>query len=130
MDLPASPSPVLEDRAPSPEIPLTMSTSAILSSLPRDLSQALATAGDFPEEKVTIRFKPIGSAPVPNRPIAKVSATQKFEVVVGYLRKILRIKDTDSLFLYVNSAFAPSLDEVVGNLHRVGSTTRRVLGQD
>ena len=26
---------------------------------------------------------------------------------------------TDSVFLYVNSSFAPALDEVVGNLHRV-----------
>ena len=27
--------------------------------------------------------------------------------------------DTDSVFLYVNSNFAPALDEIVGNLHRV-----------
>lgn len=25
----------------------------------------------------------------------------------------------DSVFLYVNSTFAPALDEIVGNLHRV-----------
>ena len=25
----------------------------------------------------------------------------------------------DSVFLYVNSSFAPALDEIVGNLHRV-----------
>ena len=27
--------------------------------------------------------------------------------------------EMDSVFLYVNSTFAPALDEVVGNLHRV-----------
>jgi ubiquitin-like protein ATG12 len=27
----------------------------------------------------------------------------------------------ESVFLYVNSSFAPALDEVVGNLHRVSS---------
>jgi hypothetical protein len=39
--------------------------------------------------------------------------------VVGWLRKKLRVGEKESVFLYVNSSFAPSLDEVVGNLHRV-----------
>lgn len=39
--------------------------------------------------------------------------------MVAYLRRVLRVKETDSVFLYVNSSFAPALDEVVGNLHRV-----------
>ncbi|CRK25472.1 hypothetical protein BN1708_004023 [Verticillium longisporum] len=34
-----------------------------------------------------------------------------------HLRKKLKVQSTDSVFCYVNSAFAPSLDEVVGNLH-------------
>jgi hypothetical protein len=38
---------------------------------------------------------------------------------VIYLRKKLRCKETDSVFLYINSAFAPSLDEIVGNLQQV-----------
>jgi hypothetical protein len=29
------------------------------------------------------------------------------------------VGEKESVFLYVNSSFAPSLDEVVGNLHRV-----------
>jgi hypothetical protein len=29
------------------------------------------------------------------------------------------VGDMDSVFLYVNSSFAPALDEIVGNLHRV-----------
>ncbi len=35
--------------------------------------------------------------------------------------------EMDSVFLYVNSSFAPALDEIVGNLHRVSGTfcTRR-----
>ena len=39
--------------------------------------------------------------------------------MVAYLRRVLRVKETESVFLYVNSSFAPALDEVVGNLHRV-----------
>lgn len=66
-----------------------------------------------------MRFKPVGSAPSLAQDVCKISATRRFEEVVRYLRKKLRCKETDSVFLYVNSAFAPSLDEVVGNLHQV-----------
>lgn len=48
-----------------------------------------------------------------------MSASQKFETVVNFLRKKLDCKPADSLFCYVNSVFAPGLDEGVGNLHRV-----------
>ncbi|MBE3045866.1 hypothetical protein IMZ48_25650, partial [Candidatus Bathyarchaeota archaeon] len=91
----------------------------VLSNLPRDATSALAAAGHFPLEKVLVRFKPVGAAPSLSREVCKISAAQKFEAVVAYLRRVLKVKDTDSVFLYVNSAFAPSLDEIVGNLHRV-----------
>lgn len=39
--------------------------------------------------------------------------------MVAYLRRVLRVGERESVFLYVNSSFAPALDEVVGNLHRV-----------
>lgn len=112
------PSPIL-DRPASPELPLTMTASAVLTALPQDASSALASAGDFEQEKVVVRFKAVGSAPQLQREVRKISATQKFEAVVSHLRKALRVAASDGLFLYVNSAFAPALDEVVGNLHRV-----------
>lgn len=49
----------------------------------------------------------------------KVSASQKFETVVKFLRKKLDCKNTDSVFCYVNSVFAPGLDEGIGGLWRV-----------
>lgn len=112
-------SPIPDRSSPSPELPLTMTASAVLSSLPRDATSALAAAGQFPQEKILVRFKPVGAAPSLGREVCKISAAQKFEAVVAYLRRVLKVKDTDSVFLYVNSAFAPSLDEIVGNLHRV-----------
>lgn len=113
---PASPIP---DRAASPDIPLTMTASAMLTSLPRDATSALAAAGQFPQDKVIVKFKAVGSAPGLGRDVCKISSSQRFETVVTYLRRVLRVKDTDSVFLYINSSFAPSLDEIVGNLHRV-----------
>ncbi|KAM0251283.1 hypothetical protein ACHAQJ_008274 [Trichoderma viride] len=103
----------------SPEIPLTLSASVMLADLPRDATAALASAGGFPAtSKVVVKFKAVGSAPALQQDVCKISAARKFEEVVRYLRRKLRCKDTDSVFLYVNSAFAPSLDEVVGNLHQ------------
>jgi ubiquitin-like protein ATG12 len=48
-----------------------------------------------------------------------IKASSRFSVVVNFLRKKIRIGDGDGLFLYVNSVFAPGLDEGVGNLYRV-----------
>jgi ubiquitin-like protein ATG12 len=115
MDLP--PAPI--EREPSPELPLTMTASAMLSSLPRDASAALAAAGSFPKEKVVVLFKPVGSAPALKRTQYSIGSAQKFDSVVSSLRRLLKVKETESLFLYVNNSFAPSLDEIVGNLHRV-----------
>ncbi|UKZ81001.1 Ubiquitin-like protein [Trichoderma virens FT-333] len=102
----------------SPEIPLTLSASVMLADLPRDATAALASAGVSPQLKVVVKFKAVGSAPALQQDVCKISAARKFEEVVRYLRRKLRCSDTDSVFLYVNSAFAPSLDEVVGNLHQ------------
>ena len=99
-----------------------MTASVVLQDLPRDATAALSSAGMFAKDKVVVRFKPVGSAPGLSQDVCKISAARKFEEVVRYLRRKLRCKDTDSVFLYVNSAFAPSLDEVVGNLHQVSST--------
>ncbi|KAI1141379.1 ubiquitin-like autophagy protein Apg12 [Hypoxylon sp. FL0543] len=122
-DVPEQPSPSppespIPDRPPSPEIPLTMTASAVLTALPQDATSALASAGEFDQEKIRVRFKAVGSAPQLKQEVRRISATQKFEAVVSHLRKLLRLNPTDGLFLYVNSAFAPALDEVVGNLHR------------
>ena len=40
-------------------------------------------------------------------------------MVLNFLRKKVGIRDGDGLFCYVNSVFAPGLDEGVGNLFRV-----------
>ncbi|KAI0839631.1 ubiquitin-like autophagy protein Apg12 [Hypoxylon sp. FL0890] len=122
-DVPEQPSPSppespIPDRPPSPELPLTMTASAVLTALPQDASSALASAGEFEQEKIQVRFRAVGSAPRLKREVRRISATQKFEAVVSYLRKALQLNPTDGLFLYVNSAFAPALDEIVGNLHR------------
>ncbi|KAL5598566.1 hypothetical protein BROUX41_003507 [Berkeleyomyces rouxiae] len=115
---PASVSASTSDDDAGEGIPLSMTTSTLLTQLPPDATEALQAAGRFPQDKVVVRFKPVGAAPAPRHEVCKISATQNFEAVVMFLRRMLKVKQSDSLFLYINSAFAPSLDEIVGNLHR------------
>ena len=52
-------------------------------------------------------------------PVFNCGSSQRFEFVVKFLRKRLQVKESESVFCYVNSVFAPGLDEGVGNLWRV-----------
>jgi ubiquitin-like protein ATG12 len=107
----------------SPDLPLTLASSLILTSLPQDAASALHSAGDFPLPKIIVHFKAVGAAPILEKKVCKINSSQRFEAVVSYLRRVLRVRESESVFLYVNSSFAPALDEVVGNLHRVSGVT-------
>lgn len=69
-------------------------------------------------DTVTIRFSPLPATPALRQPRFKISSSQRFEAVVRFLRKKLALKDHESVFCYVNSVFAPGLDEGVANLWR------------
>ncbi|KAK2873830.1 Ubiquitin-like protein [Arthroderma sp. PD_2] len=103
-------------------IPLTASASVVFTGLPKGRHRALDEVEALDEGKVTIRFLPMPSAPVLRTRVFKVSASQKFESVVRFLRKKLRCSETDSVFCYVNSVFAPGLDEGIGGLWRCFKT--------
>ncbi|PHH72069.1 hypothetical protein CDD83_5036 [Cordyceps sp. RAO-2017] len=113
-----------DEAAEAASLPLTMAASVVLSELPRDAAAALtsahaaAAATADAAAKVVVRFKPVGAAPALAHDVCKITAARRFEEVVRYLRRRLRCGAADSVFLYVNSAFAPALDEVVGNLHQ------------
>lgn len=77
---------------------------------------------------MTIRLQPIGAAPQLRQRVFRVSASNRFETVVTYLRRKLGAEGAggssargQSVFCYVNNTFAPGLDEGVGGLWRVSS---------
>ncbi|KAL4978803.1 ubiquitin-like protein ATG12 [Aspergillus desertorum] len=109
------------------DLPLTLSASVLLNSLPRDAHQAMSDAEAIDTGKVTVRFQPLASAPILKNRVFKISASQKFETVVNFLRKKLNCKDTDSVICYVNSVFAPGLDEGVGGLWRCFKTDDQLI---
>ncbi|KIW04216.1 uncharacterized protein PV09_04524 [Verruconis gallopava] len=117
---PLDASPVEEDRSEDVEIPLTMTASVVLTSLPKDARSALRDAGreQDGERKVTVHFRPIGSAPTlpPKQVKSTVSAHHPFSFVVRFLRRRLKLKETESVFCYLHNCWSPSLDESVGVL--------------
>ncbi|KAJ6160740.1 Ubiquitin-like protein ATG12, partial [Penicillium chermesinum] len=129
---PRQPAPKMADN-PIPDdehgadLPMNMTASVMLSGLPRDAHQALADVEAIDSGKVTVRFQPLPSAPILKNRVFKISASQKFETVVKFLRKKLDCKDTDSVFCYVNSVFAPGLDEGVGGLWRCFKTDDQLI---
>ncbi len=87
---------------------------------------------------MTIRFQPVASAPRLRQLVFKISSSNRFETVVSFLKKRLDRErgaggaagdagagNTEAgggggyPFCYVNSVFAPGLDEGVGGLWRV-----------
>lgn len=68
---------------------------------------------------VIVRLSPLPNTPQLRQPRFRCASNHRFESIVRSLRRKLGLKDHESLFCYVNSVFAPGLDEGVGNLWRV-----------
>ncbi|KIW45591.1 uncharacterized protein PV06_03970 [Exophiala oligosperma] len=109
------------------DLPMSMTASVILTNLPKDASEALKEVEELDDKKISIRFQPLGSAPILKQRVFKISASSKFSVVLNFLRKKIGAKPGDGLFLYVNSVFAPGLDESVGNLFRCFKTDDQLI---
>uniref|UniRef100_A0A6U2ITK3 Ubiquitin-like protein ATG12 n=1 Tax=Pseudictyota dubia TaxID=2749911 RepID=A0A6U2ITK3_9STRA len=69
--------------------------------------------------KVKVHFVAVGSAPLMKKTKFAVASDQRFAFVASFLRRMLKLgtDSGDSLFLYVNSAFVPSPDELLGDLN-------------
>ncbi|OAL26942.1 hypothetical protein AYO22_03886 [Fonsecaea multimorphosa] len=107
-----------DETGPGGDLPMSMTASVMLTHLPKDASQALKEVEEIDDRKVSVRFQPVGSAPILKQRVFKISASSKFSVVLNFLRRKVGAKEGDGLFCYVNSVFAPGLDEGVGNLYR------------
>lgn len=102
----------------TPQQLVSLSASVILTHLPKDSSAVLSKYENQPGEKVTIRFRAIGSTPILQQTVYKISSNQKFSVLVKFLRRQLKFPTSQSIFCYINSSFAPGLDEMIGNLYK------------
>ncbi|KAL1306172.1 hypothetical protein AAFC00_004275 [Neodothiora populina] len=117
---------LLDDAASGPaarqqetEMPMTMAASLILDHLPLDTHRVLSEAGRAGvPERITIHLKSLPNTPAMKQPRFKCDSLRNFEYVVLFLRRRLKVKDDESVCCYINSVFAPGLDEGIGNLWR------------
>ncbi|KAG0303116.1 hypothetical protein BGZ98_006985 [Dissophora globulifera] len=72
--------------------------------------------------KVVVRFKGVGGVPVMKNNLFKITGNRKFSAVIQFLRKEINYKNSDPLVFYVNSAFSPAPDEIVGDLFQCFGT--------
>lgn len=66
--------------------------------------------------KIEVRLQAVGDAPIMKQKNYKVDGEKQISWILAFIRKFLKLKTTDALFLYVNQAFAPSPDQTVANL--------------
>lgn len=88
---------------------------------------ALETYSQKDTSKVVIRFQPSPNAPVLKQKFYKITASNKFQAVIAFLRKELGWKPSDSLFCYINAAFSPAPDDTVGNLYKCYGTAETLI---
>ncbi|EGG00387.1 uncharacterized protein MELLADRAFT_93305 [Melampsora larici-populina 98AG31] len=77
--------------------------------------------------KVVVRFKATGAAPIMKQNFYKITASNRFQTVIAFLRKELGLKPSDSVFLYINSSFSPAPDDTVVNLFKCFSTDGHLI---
>ncbi|OQR82005.1 CorA Metal Ion Transporter (MIT) Family [Thraustotheca clavata] len=66
---------------------------------------------------VTIQFTAVGGAPIMKRSKFTVNGSDALGVVYSFLRKQLRLREEDALFVYCNNAFAPTPDQKLSELY-------------
>ncbi|KAF8965382.1 APG12-domain-containing protein [Flammula alnicola] len=92
------------------------------SDLSEEVLKALETYKKKDSSKVVVRFKGVGNAPIMKQNMYKITATNRFQAVIQFLRKELGWQSGEPLFLYINSTFSPAPDDTVLNLYKSFAT--------
>ncbi|CAH1794358.1 unnamed protein product [Owenia fusiformis] len=77
--------------------------------------------------KIDVLLKSAGDAPIMKKKKWAVDPTKKIGWVIEFMRKYLKFEPEDSLFLYVNQSFSPSLDVELGTLYDCFSTDGKLV---
>ncbi|THH30962.1 hypothetical protein EUX98_g3213 [Antrodiella citrinella] len=106
----------------------------------RSLPPAWAAHGDIQEaldaletyrkkdpNKVIVRFKAVGNAPIMKTNLYQINASNRFQAVIQFVRRQLQWKAGDPLFTYINLAFAPAPDDTVANLYKSFATDGHLI---
>ena len=96
----------------------------------KEASKQTATADNSTSkskpQKIKVHLVAVGSAPILKKSKFLMNYNDKFAVANAFLRKILKLQSStsnsssvssSSLFLYINAAFVPAPDELLGDLY-------------
>ncbi|KAK0473456.1 APG12-domain-containing protein [Armillaria novae-zelandiae] len=83
--------------------------------------KALQTYKKKDGEKVIVRFKAVGNAPIMKQNFFKITSSNSF------LRKELSWKAGEPLHTYINLAFSPAPDDTVSNLFKSFATDGHLI---
>jgi len=95
-----------------------------------DIAEALDALETYKKKdasKVVVRFKAVGNAPIMRQNFYKITASNRFQAVIQFLRRELGWKAGDPLFTYINLAFSPAPDDTVSNLYKSFSTDGHLI---
>ncbi|KAM5532116.1 hypothetical protein V8D89_014209 [Ganoderma adspersum] len=93
----------------------------------QEAQEALDSYKKKDASKVVVRFKAVGNAPIMKQNFYKITASNRFQAVIQFLRKELAWKQGDPLFTYINLAFSPAPDDTVANLFKSFSTEGHLI---
>lgn len=66
--------------------------------------------------KITVSFKAVGNAPVLAKSKLKIDRSETVASLAIFLRKRLRIREDEDIFIFVASSFTPALDTEIGTV--------------
>ncbi|XP_054276099.1 autophagy protein 12-like [Macrosteles quadrilineatus] len=106
-----------------------------LEASPEDISETGLNVVDKPSdvsksskiEKIDILLKPTANAPIMKKKKWSVDPDKKIGMVIEFIKKYLKLDPAETLFLYVNQAFAPSPDQLVRNLYDCYETDGKLI---
>lgn len=76
-------------------------------------AQPTTTSND---NKIEILLKNTGNAPIMKKTKWAVRASSTVSEIARFITNYLKLDPSQSLFIYVNQSFAPSLDQTIQNL--------------
>ncbi|KAK0235408.1 APG12-domain-containing protein [Armillaria nabsnona] len=94
------------------------------------VTEALKTLQTYKKkdgEKVIVRFKAVGNAPIMKQNFFKITSSNRFQAVIQFLRKELAWKAGEPLHTYINLAFSPAPDDTVSNLFKSFATDGHLI---
>ncbi|KAF9017077.1 APG12-domain-containing protein [Hymenopellis radicata] len=89
--------------------------------------RALQTYKKKDPERVIVRFKAVGNAPIMRQNLFTITSSNRFQAVIQFLRKKLQWKAGEPLHTYINMAFSPAPDDTVSNLFKSFATEGHLI---